>query len=100
MPVVDIRGDDLSETEEESDEYFLSFETEDNTSGFDYDIYDFTSAYDTNSWWQDCVIRTGEVIDVIDQKCHLQFQNLKSLHHQTLLQSRKDRPLECQQREF
>ena len=49
MPVVDIRGDDLSETEEESDEYFLSFETEDNTSGFDYDIYDFTSLYDTNS---------------------------------------------------
>ena len=49
IPVVDIRGDDLSETEEESDEYFLSFETEDNTSGFDYDIYDFTSLYDTNS---------------------------------------------------
>ena len=49
IPVVDIRGDDLSETEEESDEYFLSFETEDNTSGFDYDTYDFTSAYDTNS---------------------------------------------------
>ena len=49
IPVVDIQGDDLSETEEESDEYFLSFETEDNTSGFDYDIYDFTSLYDTNS---------------------------------------------------
>ena len=49
IPVVDIRGDDLSETEEESDEDFLSFETEDDTSGLDYDIYDFTSAYDTNS---------------------------------------------------
>ena len=49
IPVVDIRGDDLSETEEESDEDFLSFETEDDTSGLDYDIYDFTSVYDTNS---------------------------------------------------
>ena len=50
IPVVDIRGDDLSETEEESDdEDFLSFETEDDTSGLDYDIYDFTSLYDTNS---------------------------------------------------
>ena len=45
-----MRGDDLSETEEESDdEDFLSFETEDDTSGLDYDIYDFTSLYDTNS---------------------------------------------------
>ena len=49
IPVVDIRGDDLSETEEDSEEDFLSFETEDDTSGLDYDIYDFTSAYDTNS---------------------------------------------------
>ena len=53
IPVVDIRGDDLSETEEESDEDFLSFETEDDTSGLDYDIYDFTSAYDTNSGYDD-----------------------------------------------
>ena len=48
IPVVDIRGDISEDDDEESEEDFLSFDTEDDTSDVDYSIYDFYP-YDTNS---------------------------------------------------
>ena len=47
IPVVDIRGDDVSESVEDDDEDLLSFEIEDDTSAVDIYEYDFSSFYDT-----------------------------------------------------
>ena len=49
IPVVDIRGDDVSESVDEDDEDLLSFEIEDDTSAVDIYEYDFSSFYDTHS---------------------------------------------------
>ena len=49
IPVVDIRGDDVSESVEDDDEDLLSFEIEDDTSAVDIYEYDLSSFYDTHS---------------------------------------------------